>query len=185
MRYVFIHERREHWPVRLMCQALQVSPAGFYAWAARPRGAAGADRGAPPVEIRATRAECGGRYGGPRVHAGLPARGHPASLNTVAALMRRHRVRAKTTRRFRHTTDSNHSLPVAENVSGRRPEPDQPNRCRSADITYIPTREGWLYLAVVEGLLEPSGRGPVDGGGGGESVGGRCGADGPGPSVAR
>jgi putative transposase len=70
----------------------------------------------------------------------------------VAELMRDHEIRAKTARKFRCTTDSNHDLPVAENLLDRQFGPDAPNEAWVADITYIPTREGWLYLAAVEDL---------------------------------
>ena len=83
----------------------------------------------------------------------LNARGHECSENTVAALMREHGIRAKAPRRFVRTTDSDHSMPVAQNVLDRQFDPDQPNESWVADITYIPTREGWLYLAVVEDLF--------------------------------
>ena len=83
----------------------------------------------------------------------LNARGHACSENTVAELMRAHGVRAKAPRRFVRTTDSNHRLPVAANVLDRDFDPDGPDERWCADITYIPTREGWLYLAVVEDLF--------------------------------
>jgi putative transposase len=83
----------------------------------------------------------------------LKARGHECSENTVAELMREHGIRAKTPRRFVRTTDSNHRLPVAENILDRDFEPTGPNESWCADITYIPTGEGWLYLAVVEDLF--------------------------------
>src|SRR5947209_7761927 len=83
----------------------------------------------------------------------LKARGHDCSENTVARLMREHGIRAKAPRRFVRTTDSNHRLPVARNVLARDFEPSGPNQSWCADITYIPTGEGWLYLAVVEDLF--------------------------------
>src|SRR5947209_2902233 len=97
-------------------------------------------------------AEVKARYGSPRVHAELVARGRPCCVNTVARLMRDSGIAAKTARKFRCTTDSNHDLPVADNLLDRRFDPESPNESWVADITYIPTREGWLYLAVVEDL---------------------------------
>jgi putative transposase len=94
-----------------------------------------------------------GRYGSPRVHAELVARGTPCCVNTVARVMREAGIAAKTKRKFRQTTDSNHALPVAGNVLGRAFDPAEPNTSWVADVTYIPTREGWLYLAVVEDLF--------------------------------
>src|SRR5205823_6495829 len=88
-----------------------------------------------------------------RVHAELAARGHGCCVNTVARLMRDNGIAARTAKKFRcTTTDSDHGLPVADNLLGRRFDPAAPNESWVADITYIPTREGWLYLAVVEDL---------------------------------
>jgi putative transposase len=103
--------------------------------------------------IEEVHAEVKQRYGSPRMAAELKARGHDCSENTVAELMREHGIRARTPRRFVRTTDSNHRLPVAENLLARDFEPDGPNESWCADITYVPTREGWLYLAVVEDLF--------------------------------
>src|SRR5207248_493448 len=88
----------------------------------------------------------------PRVHAELVARGQDCCVNTVAGLMHDHDIRAKTARKFRCTTDSNHHLPVAANLLDRQFNPSGANEAWVADITYIPTREGWLYLAAVEDL---------------------------------
>jgi transposase InsO family protein len=104
------------------------------------------------VAIRAVHREVKARYGSPRIHAELMARGSPCCANTVARLMRRERIAARTKRKFRVTTDSNHDRPVAENVLDRQFEPGAPNRAWTADITYVATAEGWLYLAAVEDL---------------------------------
>jgi transposase InsO family protein len=152
MTFRFIEGHRDRWPVRLLCEALDVSPAGYYAWRERPTGARRERREALVVEIRAIHAEVKGRYGSPRVHAELAARGRDCCVNTVARLMRDNDIAAKTARKFRRTTDSNHDLPVAENLLDRRFDPEEPNERWVADITYIPTREGWLYLAAVEDL---------------------------------
>ena len=92
------------------------------------------------------------RYGSPRVHAELVARGSPCCVNTVAKLMQTQGIAAKTARKFRHTTDSNHGLPVAANLLDRAFDPATANEAWVSDVTYIPTREGWLYLAAVEDL---------------------------------
>jgi putative transposase len=152
MTFRFIEEHREQWPVRLLCDALEVSTAGYYAWRDRPTSARRERRDALVVEIRAVHAEVKARYGSPRIHAELAARGRDCCVNTVAKLMRDNGIRAKTARKFRQTTDSNHDLPVAENLLDRRFDPEEPNERWVADITYIPTREGWLYLAAVEDL---------------------------------
>jgi transposase InsO family protein len=152
MTFRFIEEHREEWPVRLLCQTLQVSPAGFYAWRQRPRSAQQQRRDALRVEIRAIHAEVKARYGSPRIHAELAARGQDCCVHTVAKLMREAGIAAKTARKFRCTTDSNHGLPVAENLLDRQFNPSAANEAWVADITYIPTHEGWLYLAAVEDL---------------------------------
>lgn len=103
--------------------------------------------------IEQVHAELKGRYGSPRMTAELNARGYECTENTVAHLMRTHGIRAKTARRFVRTTDSRHGLPVAENVLDRDFDPPGPNVAWSGDITYIPTADGWLYLAVVEDLF--------------------------------
>lgn len=103
--------------------------------------------------MRAIHAEVRARYGSPRMHAELVARGHACCENTVARVMREAGIAARTARAFRHTTDSNHPHPVAENVLDRAFDPDEPNASWVADVTYIPTREGWLYLAAVVDLF--------------------------------
>jgi putative transposase len=150
--YRFIDEHKGQWPVRLLCEALDVAPAGYYAWRDRPASDRRQRHDALLVAIRAIHAEFQARYGSPRVHAELVARGHDCCENTVAKLMRDHGLRAKTARKFRCTTDSDHDLPVAENLLGRQFDPEAPNEVWVADITYIPTRQGWLYLAAVEDL---------------------------------
>ena len=152
MIFPFIQAHKDVWPVRLMCDTLGVSAAGFYAWRDRPESQHQRRRTALLVEINAAHAEAKRRYGSPRIHAELLARGVGCCVNTVAKLMHDNDIRAKTARKFRHTTDSNHPLPVADNVLGRQFDPSGPNEAWVADITYIATREGWLYLAVVEDL---------------------------------
>jgi putative transposase len=150
--FSFIEEHKEVWPVTLMCDALGVSPQGFYAWRCRPLSTQQRRRDALLVEIRAAHAEVKQRYGSPRITKELQANGIDCCVNTVAKLMRDNDIRAKTVRKFRHTTDSNHPLPVADNVLDRQFDASGPNEKWVADITYIPTREGWLYLAAVEDL---------------------------------
>ncbi len=153
MTFRFIDAHKGHWPVRLLCETLEVSAAGYYAWRARPRGAQQQRQDALLVEMRAIHAQFKARYGSPRMHSELVARGHDCCVNTVARLMRDHGIVAKSARKFRvTTTDSNHDLPVAENLLDRQFNPAEANEVWLADITYIPTREGWLYLAAVEDL---------------------------------
>src|SRR6202158_4260474 len=150
MTFRFIEDHRQHWPVRLLCQTLEVSTAGYYAWRDRPISVRQERRDALGVAIRAIHAEVKARYGSPRIHAELAARGRDCCVNTVARLMRHNDILAKTAGKFRQTTDSNHDLPVAENLLDRQFDPAAPNEAWVADITYIPTRQGWLDLAAVE-----------------------------------
>lgn len=136
-----------------MCRALGVSRAGYYAWRSRQPSAAEVRRAELTEEIATIHAEAKGRYGSPRIHAELVARGRGCGVNFVAKLMREAGIAAKTKRKFKQTTDSNHSMPVAENLLDRQFDPAEPNARWCADITYVPTREGWLYLAVVEDLF--------------------------------
>jgi putative transposase len=148
----FIDEHQAQWPVRVLCDALDVSPAGYYAWRDRPTSARRQRHDALLAPIRAIHAEFKARYGSPRVHAELTARGQDCCVNTVAKVMRDHGIRAKTARKFRCTTDSDHDLPVADNLLDRQFDRAAANEAWVADITYLPTREGWLYLAAVEDL---------------------------------
>jgi len=152
MIFAFIEQHKDNWPITVMCQTLDVSPQGFYAWRLRPTSQQQQRRDALVVQIRAVHAEVKQRYGSPRIHAELEARGVDCCVNTIAKVMHDNDIRAKTARKFRNTTDSNHSLPVAENLLDRQFEAQAPNERWVADISYIPTREGWLYLAVVEDL---------------------------------
>jgi putative transposase len=151
--YALIAECQGEWPVAWLCDALEVSPAGFYAWRERPDSAAERRRKelvAAMADIHAEVRQC---YGSPRMAVELNNRGFDCSENFVAGLMRTHGIRAKAPKRLVRTTDSRHGLPVAENVLDRDFSPAGPNEAWGADITYLPTAEGWLYLAVVEDLF--------------------------------
>jgi putative transposase len=153
MTFRFIDQHKDQWPVRRLCETLAVSPAGYYAWRQRPRRTQEQWQDTLLVQIRAIHAEVKARYGSPRMHAELVARGYPCCLNTVARLMRDHGIVARSARKFRvRTTDSDHDLPVADNLLARQFNPSVADAVWLGDITYIPTREGWLYLAAVEDL---------------------------------
>lgn len=137
----------------VLCRALSVSRAGFYAWGARPASArVQADRRLT-VEIVAIHAESRRCYGSPRVHAELRARGHRTGRKRVGRLMRARGLAARRRRPFRVTTDSTHDRPVAPNLLARRFTPGTPQRGWVTDITFIATGEGWLYLAVILDLF--------------------------------
>lgn len=136
-------------PVRLMCRILALSPSGYYAWVARPESRRAAENRRLVAEIRVIHAESRGTYGSPRVHATLQAQGQRVGPHRVARLMRADRIRAKTVKKWRGTTDSAHPYPVVPNTLNRQFAVAKPNRVWAGDITYVWTAEGWLYLAVV------------------------------------
>lgn len=141
----------EH-PVRLMSRVLSVSPAGFYAWRKRGPSARVAADERLRVEVRAVHRTSRRTYGAPRVHEELRAQGTRVARKRVARLMREDGLIARRRRRRVQTTDSSHGNPVAPNRLARRfavHEISGVNRVWASDITYVPTREGWLYLAVV------------------------------------
>lgn len=149
MRFAFIAVEKACFPVRLLCRVLEVSRAGFYAWLDRPPAPHTQADERLGLEIAAIHAESRQRYGSPRVHAELGARGHRTSRKRVARLMRQHGLAGRRRRRFRATTDSRHAFPVAANVLARQFEQAAPDVAWVTDITYIATGEGWLYLAAI------------------------------------
>ena len=150
MRFAFIEQHASTYPVRLMCRVLTVSPSGYYAWRTRPESPRAVANRQLVAEIRRIEVRHRGRYGSPRMHAALRAEGHRCSRGRVERLMRRHRIRALAGRRYRPcTTDSRHHLAIAPNLLAQRFEASAPGRVWLADITYIPTGEGWLTLAAV------------------------------------
>ena len=153
MRYAWIEDHRTTWPVAVQCEVLEVSRSGYYAWRKRSPSAAAERREQLTEEIRTAHAVGREAYGSPRVHRELEAQGTKCDRKTVAKLMKQAGIQAKTVKKFRvSTTDSNHRQPIAENVVNRDFAPSAPNRTWVADITYVPTQEGWLYLAAVEDL---------------------------------
>jgi len=151
--YAFIRDHVAAFPISVMCEVLQVSRSGYYDWAGRKESAhAAADR-VLAAEIRAAHAGSRGRYGSPRVHAELRAHGRRVGRKRVARLMRENGLSARRKRRFRRTTDSAHSFPVAPNLLERNFSAAAPDRVWLADLTYVWTAEGWLYLAIVLDLF--------------------------------
>lgn len=134
----------------LMCDILEVSRSGYYAWTKRPASTRSQRQKELAEEIRKVHAESRQIYGSPRVYQELKAAGVSCCENTVAKIMRENRLFSKVRRRFVvQTTDSDHPHPVAENHLDQSFQRELPNQAWCADITYIPTDEGWLYLAAV------------------------------------
>jgi putative transposase len=133
-----------------MCEVLEVSRSGFYVWRSRPESERSKHHRKLLTEIKRIHADRDMKsYGSPRIHRELLSRGMECSKNTVAKLMNEHGLAARTRRKYKVTTDSAHSLPLAENVLNRDFEQENPDRVWLADVTYIWTKEGWLYLAAV------------------------------------
>ncbi len=129
-------------------------PRRLYAWIDRPPSPTAVRRRGSSSRSREAHRDSRSTYGSPRVHRELAARGVACCENTVAKLMRRHDIRLGARRRFvPRTTDSRHDRPVAANVLAREFYPDKPDTAWAADITYVPTARGWLYLAVVIDLF--------------------------------
>jgi hypothetical protein len=146
---MFMRDHVADFPVNVMCEVLGVSRSGYYTWASRAESARAAADRALAAEIRAAHAASRGRYGSPRVHAELRARGRRVGRKRVARLMRGMGLAARRRRRFRRTTDSSHVFPIAPNLLGRNFTAEAPDRVWLADLTYIWTTEGWLYFAAV------------------------------------
>jgi transposase InsO family protein len=150
-KYAAITAHSDRFPIRLMCRALGVSVGGYYAARQRPASTRALADERLRVEVRAAHAKSRGRYGAPRVHEELKASGIGTSEKRVARLMREDGLVARGPHRFVVTTDSAHAEPVAPNLLARRfdlVQHPRPDRVWVGDMTYIPTREGWLYLAV-------------------------------------
>ena len=141
---------KAHYPVGFMAQALGVSRSGFYAWRRRPliRPQVEANRGLR-ARIRAIHAASRGRYGSPRVHALLQTDGHHVGRHRVMRLMRLDHLRGRPHRRFRVTTQADLRARPAPNLLQQRFQVGAPNRVWTADLTALPTADGWLYLAVL------------------------------------
>lgn len=153
MRYAFIRDHRGAFPVGLMCRTLEVGRSGFHAWLHRRESPRRQANRRLVTAIQAIHERSRKTYGSPRIHAELRAAGHACGRHRVARLMRRHGIVSLHKRKFKATTQSKHPHPVAANLLERRFDVSGPGRCWVSDITYVPTREGWLYLAVTLDLF--------------------------------
>jgi putative transposase len=149
MSYTFIDELRAVYPVRHLCRWLQISASSYYAWQRRPLCQRKLMNQILLVHIRAIHAEMRQTYGSPRIHAELRARGLRVNLKRVARLMRLHHIQARHKRKYRVTTKVDPKLPVAPNLLAQDFQANTPNQKWVTDVTYVPTAEGWLYLAAV------------------------------------
>ncbi len=154
MKYAWLDGERRNYPLPVLCGTLDVSISGYRAW---KRGGTLARKHLTDAQllelIRAIHIQFKGAYGSPRMVDELRDRGFPVSKARVERLMRSHGIRARHKRCYKATTDSTHGLPVADNLLNRHFSPAAPNQVWTADLTYVWTDEGWLYLAVVLDLF--------------------------------
>jgi transposase InsO family protein len=154
MRYDFIRQQMKAYPVTLLCRVMQVSRSGFYDYRRHNQ-----DQSHDPTQqalesrIKAIFKESKGTYGSRRILEKLKAEGHHIGRYRVRSLMRKLKLKTKTPKRYKVTTDSNHSYSVAPNLVNRQFNVDAPDKLWTTDITYLWTMEGWLYLAVVLDLF--------------------------------
>jgi putative transposase len=153
VKYAWIGEHRDSYPVRVMCHVLAVSTSGYYVWRQHKPSARQQRRAAIGAAAEAAYRCSHGVYGYRKVHDDLQEQEVACCRETVRKVLGEKGLFSRTKRKFVATTDSEHTLPVAENHLQRDFEATAPNQKWAADITYLPTREGWLYLAVVMDLF--------------------------------
>jgi transposase InsO family protein len=150
VKFAFIEEHLREFPVDACCQVLEVSRAGYYAWLNRPASKRQQRREQLVAKIKLVHEENRRVYGSPRICQALRAGGESVCENTVADIMKERQIRANTKKKFvPRTTDSRHQQPIAANVLDRQFDAPSPDRKWAVDITYVPTDQGWLYLAGV------------------------------------
>jgi len=149
VRYAFIDQNRGSYPLQALCVALQVSDSGFAAWQCAEGPKKWLSDRQLLARIGEIHEETKAAYGSPRIYLELKGRGIPVSKGRVERLMRENGLRGRHKRRFKATTDSKHSLPVAPNRLDQNFETERPDQVWTADITFVATGEGWLYLAIV------------------------------------
>ncbi len=144
---------RLEFPIAVLCRALEVSRSGFYAWEKRPPSMRHQEDERLKVAIRAAHTRTRETYGARRLQVELAAEGFVAGRGRIAKLRHEMDIRCKQKRKFRVTTESNHSFPVADNLLNQTFTPSAPNEVWVTDLTYIPTNEGWLYLAGIKDVF--------------------------------
>ena len=149
MRYAFIEQNRDSYPLQALCAALEVSDSGFASWQGGEGPTKWLSDSALLKLIREIHGQTKAAYGSPRIYQELKERGIAVSRGRIERLMRKNGIRARHKRRFKATTDSKHTLPVAPNRLNQNFAAQRPDQIWTADITYVATNEGWLYLAVV------------------------------------
>lgn len=148
MKYRFIESHRSTFAVEKMCRVLEVSRSGYYSWRFGSKSSIESKNQQLICDIEDIVRKSHWTYGSPRVTKELRSRGVICGKNRVTRLMHKHGITVKTKRKFKKTTNSEHKLPIAKDLLCRDFSSPAPNRKWASDITYLPTREGWLYLAA-------------------------------------
>jgi putative transposase len=149
VKYAWIEDNRDLYPVARLCRVLDVSRSGYLQWRIRPRSDRACANARLDAQVAAVHAASGRSYGRPRIQRALSARGVYAGHERIRRSLIRQGLHSVYRRPYRVTTDSQHAHPVAANVLERRFHGWKPDRAWLADISYIATNEGWLYLACV------------------------------------
>jgi len=140
-------ELRLHYPLPLVSRVLDVSASGYYAWRDRPLSQRDRENMRLEIEIIAAHKRTREVYGSERLQHDLAEHHVEVGISRIRRIRKKLGIRCKQKRKFKVTTDSKHNLPVADNILGQRFKVDAPNKVWTSDITYVPTDEGWLYLA--------------------------------------
>ena len=138
---------RLHYPIALISRILKVSSSGFYAWWDRPLSEWAQEEARLEVEIRAAHKRTRQTYGAERLQQDLAEHGIQVGICRIKRIRRKLGIRCKQKQKFKATTDSKHTLPIADNILGQQFKVAAPNKVWVSDITYVPTDEGWLYVA--------------------------------------
>ena len=149
MKYNFIKQNLKRWTVQLMCKVIEASRSGFYRWMKKQRGYVRPYDRYLLIRIMEAYQQSNGTYGSRRIYKQLKRCGVRCYLNQIEKIMKDNGIKAKTKRRFRITTNSNHNLNIAPNLLQRNFSTAEINKVWVGDITYIWTRQGWLYLSTV------------------------------------
>ena len=153
MRYQFIQEEKANFPVKLLCKVMEVSRSGYYSFKRKGGKTINPHRQRLRTKVLAIFKATRESYGSRRIALTLNDDGESVGRYRARSLMREAGIEVKRKKRFKVTTDSKHSYPVAPNILAREFDVDSPNKVWASDITYLWTQEGWLYLAVVVDLF--------------------------------
>jgi transposase InsO family protein len=153
MKYQFIMEISNDFPISRICHVLNVSKSGYYSWLKAPKSNRELENDELVKKIKSFHEISEGVYGSPRIYNDLIESGVFCGIHRVERLMKVNNIYAKTKKKFKVTTDSEHSYPVAPNILNRDFIVEKKDTVWVSDITYIPTREGWLYLCIIMDLF--------------------------------